>query len=178
LSDLFDRLGSDKGTAGDGHGYAGFYAENIPRSTKKLVEVGIGTFLNFNGSCGSILAWLEWIDGEVVGFDIHDPTVEIASPRFTFVKGDLGCQADLERLAAASVGADVIIDDGSHLSDHVWRAFDNLYPSVKSGGMYIIEDVHIRDGAHPSPAEVFPNHPDFECWIGRGGDRGIVLRKP
>jgi hypothetical protein len=36
---------------------------------------------------------------------------------------------------------DMILDDGSHMNEHVIYSFEHLFQSVKSGGVYAIEDV-------------------------------------
>jgi len=35
---------------------------------------------------------------------------------------------------------DVIIDDGSHLPSHMWYTLQQLWPLVKPGGYYVLED--------------------------------------
>jgi hypothetical protein len=37
---------------------------------------------------------------------------------------------------------DYVLDDGSHLIDHQIKSFDLLWPRIKSGGKYFIEDVN------------------------------------
>src|SRR5579864_4016741 len=37
---------------------------------------------------------------------------------------------------------DVIIDDGSHVSEHVRTSFKTLFPRLASPGIYAIEDLH------------------------------------
>lgn len=37
---------------------------------------------------------------------------------------------------------DIIIDDGGHTMDQQIKSFKNLFSSLKSGGIYIIEDLH------------------------------------
>ena len=37
---------------------------------------------------------------------------------------------------------DIVIDDGSHYSDHVRKSFLFLYPLLRPGGIYCIEDLH------------------------------------
>lgn len=176
LTSLFDRYGSDKGTQGFAHQYAVEYETLVPRSTSRLLEIGIGTHLNFNGSCGSILAWLDWIEGEVFGFDINDPTVEIASDRFHFVKGDQSSVEDLERLAKAAGVCDAIIDDGSHQSEHQLLTLGVLWDCVRPGGVYVIEDAYFRWGTPPHPIDCLRDDSRFEGLIGNG--RAVVLRKP
>jgi cephalosporin hydroxylase len=178
LGRLFDRLGSDKASQGHGHGYDVAYEFLIDRArATRLVEIGVGTFRNFNGSCGSILAWLLWLkQAEVIGFDAEEPTVDISDPRFRFVRGDQGCREDLERLAKIAHQCDMIIDDGSHLSDHQLLTLDVMWPSLRKGGFYVIEDAHFRWGPPPHPIDVLPADPRFFCRIGRHGG-GVVLRK-
>lgn len=38
-------------------------------------------------------------------------------------------------------GYDVIIDDGSHLNDHISASFRNLWRALKPGGIYVVEDL-------------------------------------
>jgi hypothetical protein len=37
-------------------------------------------------------------------------------------------------------GIDIIIDDGSHINEHVIETFKILFPKLKDGGIYVIED--------------------------------------
>jgi hypothetical protein len=37
---------------------------------------------------------------------------------------------------------DIIIDDGSHVGEHILTSFKILWSTVKPGGYYIIEDLH------------------------------------
>ena len=36
---------------------------------------------------------------------------------------------------------DVIIDDGGHQNCQIWHSFQKLWPTVKPGGLYFIEDM-------------------------------------
>lgn len=180
LTELFDQYGSDKGNLGHCHQYSFHYERLIPRSTKKLVEIGIGSHLNFNGSFGSIRAWLDWLeDGDVYGFDIVPPPEELLErDRFHFVLGDQGSVDDLRNLAEQIGEVDVIIDDGSHLSEHQLLALDALWPCVKEGGIYVIEDIHFRWGGHPAAFDVIADDSRLEGWIGPAHEkRAAVLRK-
>ena len=61
--------------------------------------------------------------------------------------GDLriGSQVDSKFLASVVEemgGIDVVIDDGSHISQHVIKSFEILYPMLSPGGLYFIEDLH------------------------------------
>lgn len=37
---------------------------------------------------------------------------------------------------------DIILDDGSHINDHVINTFKNLFPRIKPDGIFMIEDLH------------------------------------
>ena len=64
-------------------------------------------------------------------------------------------QSDSESLAALKeaflVEFDVILDDASHMYGPTINAFVNLFPAVKSGGVYMIEDCQ-------------SDHPDSNGW--------------
>jgi len=57
----------------------------------------------------------------------------------------VGSQSDnviLKSLAAYCPEFDVILDDGSHIQEHMISTFIRLFPSLAQGGVYIIEDTH------------------------------------
>jgi tetratricopeptide (TPR) repeat protein len=41
----------------------------------------------------------------------------------------------------------VVIDDGSHQADHILTSFQQLYPSLREGGHYIVEDLGMHAGS-------------------------------
>jgi len=43
---------------------------------------------------------------------------------------------------------EIIIDDGSHLNEHVLFTFHQLFPKLKSGGIYVIEDTQTSYWEH------------------------------
>jgi hypothetical protein len=58
------------------------------------------------------------------------------------VIGDQSNQNDLAKLKTKNY--DIIIDDGSHISEHQQISFKELWESVKPGGYYVIEDLHYQ----------------------------------
>ena len=180
LTELFDQYGSDKGNLGHCHQYSFHYEKLIPRTTNAILEIGIGSHINFNGSFGSIRAWLDWLEsGTVYGFDIVEPPKELLErENFVFVQGDQGNPDDLARLAEVIGEVDAIIDDGSHLSEHQLLSLEALWPCVREGGIYVIEDIHFRWGSHPAAFDVVAEDSRLEGWIGPGYEkRAAVLRK-
>lgn len=74
--------------------------------------------------------------------DSHAGTRVKSKTACTIYKGD---QSDVKFLNyfidETGGGFDIIIDDGSHLPSHQLISFETLWPSVKPGGMYIVEDI-------------------------------------
>ena len=63
--------------------------------------------------------------------------------------------------AWASTGYDIVIDDGSHIPRHMLLTFRHLWPYVRPGGVYIIEDIAFSYADTPGKV--------FEYPIGDGG---------
>lgn len=179
LSELFDRLGSDKGSKLDAHEYADTYEALIPRDARHIVEIGIGTEFEFNGSCGSIRAWLEWApDATVWGFDFQSaPDDLMRNRRFRFFWGNQGVQQDLDNFRGMLPMVDAIIDDGSHHHDHQIATFRTLFPRVRLGGLYAIEEWSLRRGSGPTPAKALGDHPCFVRFFGRQNEGMLFLQR-
>lgn len=152
LTELANRFGTDKGTS---HGHAHHYTlvydalfEPLRVKPVRVLEIGLliggpehGNFERRVARAPSVLVWLNYFgNGVVFGFD-HSDFSHLASERFRFVRGDCGSEADLERLADVVPKLDIIIDDASHASYHQQLAFRYLFPRLKPGGLYIIEDL-------------------------------------
>ena len=99
-----------------------------------LLEIGV-----LKG--GSIRAWRDiFQDTRVTGIDI-DPKCKEGNEDLEILIGD---QTDTKFLnwVLANVGIpDIIIDDGGHSRSHQILSFRYLFPRMKSGGIYVIEDL-------------------------------------
>lgn len=63
----------------------------------------------------------------------------------------IGDQNDLTFMAEVMTqigGADIIIDDGSHVGHDMINSFKMLFRSVKAGGYYVVEDTHCLYSEH------------------------------
>ena len=58
------------------------------------------------------------------------------------VVGDANSDEIFQQIIKLSDSYDLIIDDGSHVSKDIITSFARYFPLLKSGGMYIIEDLH------------------------------------
>jgi hypothetical protein len=106
----------------------------------KLLEIGVGGYADRIGG-ESLNAWQCYFPfATVVACDIKDKK-QLAAPRTRIYQLDQSSTGQLEDLRRKELAFDIIIDDGSHLSAHQILTFRELFPALKPGGLYIIEDV-------------------------------------
>ncbi len=155
-------------TYGKPHGYAPIYDAcfaKLRHEPIKLLEVGVA------GGEGirMCLDYFDHPDSKIHGIDIVSNTNEWNSPgaptnaRYQFLQGD---QRDVIMFACALANwgraFDIIIEDGGHFADTVAISFECLWPAVKPGGIYAVEDMHV--GTTPGTVFVpagWPNHMDW-----------------
>jgi len=151
LDEIAIEHGTDKSTShplvceGRGHGYTLWYEhffEPMREMPLKFMEIGVG-----GGE--SIRTWLEYFpNAHIVGVDIVHDTNEYNTPgnksipRYTFVTGDQNSET-FWACFKADYGSDwdVLIDDGGHSSQMVITTFKCMWPGIKPGGLYCIEDL-------------------------------------
>ena len=102
-----------------------------------LIEIGV-----LDGA--SARMWAKFFTkAQIIGVDINPDCRRHAEGR---VRIEIGSQDDpefLHRLVAAHPPR-IIIDDGSHRSDHIISTFERLFPTLPPGGYYIVEDLHFH----------------------------------
>jgi len=130
LHDLGMKYGTDKATF---HGYCDFYQDQLPIWVRSLLEIGV-----MDGY--SLRMWRDYYpDAEIVGLD-NSRTPKV--PGCFVVRGDATDVAFVDDLVEARGPFDVIIDDGSHMTADQQKTFELLWPAVRPGGVYVIEDLH------------------------------------
>ena len=170
LNSLFNKWCSDKGTYWlSKHNYGVAYdtvLRPIRRRVRHLIEIGVG-----DETAGSLNAWREyfpraeyWIlDVDVARFRdkkqwawasrqkrrhgcFDDPDVWTAPRVHPLFGVDSSNRTQLRSLPLPQ-DADVIIDDASHALAHQLAALEALWPRLRDGGFYIVEDLTV--GALP-----------------------------
>lgn len=107
----------------------------------RVLEIGVGGFDSPEEGGGSLKMWRRFFPrGLVYGLDIFDKSA-FDQPRVKTLVGDQNDPEYLRSLVRAHGPFDIIIDDGSHLNEHIRTSFDTLFPLLQSGGMYVIEDL-------------------------------------
>lgn len=143
LNELGVKYGTDKSSLL--HDYLVEYEKYFknPEDVQDILEIGLqrgGKWRNENIS-PSLAMWGEFFPkATLYGFDIKN--LKFNDPRVRFFRGDQGSVFDVMKFANATPKFDFIIDDGSHYADHQMITFLALWPKVKSGGIYIIEDMN------------------------------------
>lgn len=104
-----------------------------------LLEIGVQ-----NG--GSLEIWGKYFQSarSIVGCEIDEECrkLEFSDPRISLVIGDANSDEAECQIAMASEIFDLIIDDSSHHSADIVRAFFRYFPRVADGGLYVVEDLH------------------------------------
>jgi hypothetical protein len=154
LTTLANAARTDKGTvAGLGHGYSLLY--DLLFAGRRLEplniceiglciggpEVASGSIDRSVNDVPSIRMWREYFPhARLYGVDISDFSA-FENEWFKFVRADAGDAQQLKKVADLGVGFDIVIDDGSHAPFHQQRTFLSLFPTLRPGGMFIIEDI-------------------------------------
>ena len=102
-----------------------------------FLEIGI-----FKG--GSLQLWRKFFGekANIAGLDINPDCADYVDPP---TRAFIGSQADpaFLRSVIEQIGTpDIILDDGSHVASHQLASFKTLFPLLKVGGLYVIEDLH------------------------------------
>jgi hypothetical protein len=142
------------------HQYTPHYERHLAPLRKRpvrLLEIGIGGDHDDPSDGGaSLRMWRRYFrHGEIHGMDLFDKS-GVAGDRITVHQGDQSDTGSLQALGAALAPIDVLIDDGSHRCSHVIGTFHALFPYVRPGGIYIIEDLETSyipryEGQPPGP---------------------------
>jgi len=140
LTDLAQRFGTDKwGT----HFYTPHYERHLRQLRDQpvtLLEIGVGGYQRAGSGGESLRMWKHFFPrATVIGLDIEDKTF-VDEPRITTVVGDQTDESVLHSIIDRFGVPDIVIDDGSHVPQHVLTSFHILFPLLRPGAIYCIED--------------------------------------
>ncbi|MDX1564981.1 MAG: hypothetical protein R3236_06220 [Phycisphaeraceae bacterium] len=105
--------------------------------TIRFLEIGVG-------QGGGLQMWRKYFGEDAIIFGI-DINAECA--KYNGISGQVrtGSQTDqifLESVVSEMGGLDIVLDDGSHCMDDVLATLNCLFPSLRDGGIYMVEDMH------------------------------------
>ncbi|CAG8961756.1 hypothetical protein HYFRA_00006299, partial [Hymenoscyphus fraxineus] len=145
FTEIAMKWGTDKVTTHNYHYMYEKYMEPIRDRKIKMLEIGLGCNMNY-GPGMSYHTWLEFFPNVDMYYIEYDAAcVERWSANLTNAKIFTGDQASLpflQHFITASGGAfDIIIDDGGHTMTQQITSLTTLFPIIKPGGIYFLEDL-------------------------------------
>lgn len=179
LKTLMNRQGLDKFFT---HHYDDEYVRHFEPFRDKaltILEIGVGGYGYPKSGGGSLKVWRDYFpNAKVHGLDSEPKTLRLGDR----IEVWHGSQSDVEYLVnTLNVQAgpfDIVIDDGSHRPDDIKISFCALFPLMRSGGIYVIEDL---ETSYRTPYGGDPNSPPtigliqrlvdglhWQFWSGRG----------
>jgi hypothetical protein len=138
LEELFDR-GTD-GRCSKWRHYFEIYERYLSRfkgTPCTYLEIGVS-------KGGSLEIFQEYLGekARLVGVDINPECKQYERDQVEILIGDQSDGTFMGDVVAAKGPFDIIIDDGGHVSDQQLVSFLTLFPQLKEGGVYIVEDLH------------------------------------
>lgn len=137
LTELAQLFSTDKWGA---HRYTPHYEQLLgpfKRRSFALLEIGVGGYAHEGEGGASLRMWKAWFP-RVVGLDVEDKSF-VDEDRIVTYRGSQTDTALLDRILAEHP-VQVVVDDGSHRSEHVLATFAHLFPRLPDGALYAIED--------------------------------------
>lgn len=137
LTELADECGTDKGTH---QGFMPYYKKYLPGPHQAVVlcEFGVKTG-------ASLLMWSKYfwhVNTRIMGLDVsYDQYTPIDDARVEVYKADC-TNTDAANILTAMRPIDIIVDDASHEGPDVAAAWNNWWPNLQPGGLYVVEDTH------------------------------------
>ncbi|KOS23349.1 L-olivosyl-oleandolide 3-O-methyltransferase [Escovopsis weberi] len=123
------------------------YLSDIREKPIKMLEIGLGCNMDY-GPGASYYTWLEYLPNVDLYFIEYDHECaekwqDKTANAHVFIgdQADPAFLADFSAEAAADGPFDVIIDDGGHTMTQQITSLESLWPIVRPGGLYIIEDL-------------------------------------
>lgn len=184
LTQLANYYKSDKGNIhGEAHNYTKIYEQIFACYRDKpinILEIGLNIEYSWRPDtykphhCPSLQMWKAWFkNANIYGFDIQDFS-HIKEDRIKIFRGDQGKKKDFKKLLSKCSEFDIIIDDGSHRSDHQQISLGVLFPYLKNNGIYVIEDTHYHP---PDEKRIKSTLAVFKKYVNSGVLESEVLNR-
>jgi predicted methyltransferase len=142
LTDMADARDLDQGSKK--HGYTELYNMLLAPYRDRAIKMGLLGIGDHDGKVSHELdMWLEFLPkASIHAMDWRTPIK--TDKRASLSTVEFGSVVALDEAANDLPELDVILDDATHASHHQQNAFVALFPKLKSGGLYIIEDLRFQ----------------------------------
>jgi len=139
LRSYFQAHGHGRGMMKWDH-YFDVYDRHLSRFRGKeinVLEIGVA-------SGGSLEMWREYFgsNSRILGVDINPACAAFASDRINVFIGDQSDRQFWQQFRLQIPALDIVIDDGGHTPIQQRVSFEELFPYLREGGVYICEDIH------------------------------------
>jgi hypothetical protein len=96
------------------------------------------------GEGGSLQMWKRYLGphARIVGIDIRPEVEKFSEDQIDIRIGDQSDTAFLQAILDEFGTPNVVLDDGSHIMEHLVKTFNFLYPRTAIDGVYAVEDLH------------------------------------
>ncbi len=116
------------------------YFQSLRYQPVRLLEIGVGGVAKTDRGGNSLRMWKRYFPkGRITGIDLYDKSA-LQEPRLRTCQGNQADGDFLRKVNEAEGPFDIIIDDGSHRQSHIIASYEVLFPLLKPGGYYVIED--------------------------------------
>ncbi len=106
----------------------------------KLLEIGAGGFEKPYEGGYALRMWKKYFPfGTIFSIDIYDKST-IEEKRVKIFQGKQNDKEFLDKVTGMTGDLDIIIDDACHINKYVIESFQILFPKLKDGGIYVVED--------------------------------------
>lgn len=101
-----------------------------------IIEIGVG-------KGGSLQLWKRYFGpfARIVGIDVMERCKEYEEQQISVRIGEQQDTAFLQSLIDEFGAPDIVLDDGSHVMNHITESFRFLYPKLAKNGIYLVEDL-------------------------------------
>lgn len=120
--------------------YFTIYEQHFSRYVNRpvlFIEIGCG-------EGGSLQMWKQYFGphARIVGIDIRPECQRFEEDQISIRIGSQDDPALLQRVVDEFGTPDIVLDDGSHVMEHIQATFKFLYPRTAPTGVYMVEDLH------------------------------------
>ena len=155
LTEIMNAAGSDKGdSVGAKHNYTPIYEKWFEKSRDReilFMEVGVDRGQSAKG-------WESYFtNGKIFMVDYMNFS-HLDNEKVKFFQANQSKFEDLLSVAEKIDNLDFFIDDGGHCMNHHQLTFGAIFPKMKTGGLFFIEDTHTANWDPVTQPESSPGY--------------------
>jgi len=111
--------------------------ERFRGTSPVMLEIGVA-------GGGSLQMWKEYFGPgcKIIGLDINPDCKRHADQDIDVFIGSQDDPEIIEQIFAKYPKISIVLDDGSHIMNHMIRTFEMVYHRIASDGVYMVEDTH------------------------------------